>query len=286
MARKVYITSEMSIDERLLNVAEEDQLAALIWPWILTTFDDWGRSEAKPKKLKAKIFPGNEMVTATAIESALHLFNEHGLIELYEEDGRPYMAISADKWFKYQTQIRKVKREVDESKYPSPPSARECAQTRGDSSKNIPSPSPSTLHLPPFHPSPSIDINNDDVDSEISIGIQAIRFAEESFVARNLSQYETDSIIKWCDDFATNGSTEPDLIVIEAIKRAIEQDKRKLAYVNGILKDWYDKGITSLAHIAGLDSDWKAKKEKGKGPGPGDKPTKPPTPDKYKDFYL
>lgn len=91
MSRKVYITSEMSIDERLLDVAEQDQLAALIWPWILTTFDDWGRAEAKPKKLKMKVFPGNEIVTVETIEAALNLYNKAGLIRIFKENGVPYI---------------------------------------------------------------------------------------------------------------------------------------------------------------------------------------------------
>jgi hypothetical protein len=151
MARKVYITSEMSIDERLLNVAEEDPLAALIWPWILTALDDWGRSEAKPKKLKAKIFPGNDMVTPEVIEKALRLYDQEGIIQLYEVDGKPYMAVPKDKWFKYQTQIHSSKRDNDGSKFPPPPeqaenhdtrnSARNSARMRGKS------------YLLPFHPS-------------------------------------------------------------------------------------------------------------------------------------
>jgi hypothetical protein len=154
MARKVYITSEMSIDERLLNVAEEDPLAALIWPWILTALDDWGRSEAKPKKLKAKIFPGNDMVTPEVIEKALRLYDQEGIIQLYEVDGKPYMAVPKDKWFKYQTQIHSSKRDNDGSKFPPPPeqaenhdTTQQCAELREDARKIIPS------TLPPFHPS-------------------------------------------------------------------------------------------------------------------------------------
>ena len=56
MGRTVYITSDMSSDENLIRVAEQDTKAALIWPWILASLDDWGRGEAKPREIKAKVF--------------------------------------------------------------------------------------------------------------------------------------------------------------------------------------------------------------------------------------
>lgn len=160
MARKVFVTSDMSVDERMIEVAERDSQAALLWPWILTAFDDWGRSNADSKRLKASIFPAITAVTPESIDAALRLYAEVGLIILYEYDGKQFMAIPADKWFKYQTHIRSQKRVKDDSRYPAPPggddrdsaqmraSARECAQISAVDADWQPSPSPS--------PSPSL----------------------------------------------------------------------------------------------------------------------------------
>jgi hypothetical protein len=130
----------MSIDDRLSLVAEKKPLAALIWPWILTAFDDWGRAETSARQLKNKVFPAISMVTAKDIEEALVLYGQVGLITLYEVEGKRYMCIEPLKWFKYQTHIRMSKREKDDSRIPAP---RTCAQPRADARICTPSPSPS-----------------------------------------------------------------------------------------------------------------------------------------------
>lgn len=55
MARKRFITSDMSVDERIAEIAAENPVAALMWPWFITGFDDWGRMEAVPGKIKLSI---------------------------------------------------------------------------------------------------------------------------------------------------------------------------------------------------------------------------------------
>lgn len=243
MARKVYITSEMSIDERLLNVSDENPLAAILWPWILTSFDDWGRSEAKSRKLKAKIFPGNEIVTSELIDISLQLYDKNGLLELYEVDNRPYMAIPPKKWFKYQTQIRKIKREVDESKYPSPLLARECAQTRGDSSKNIPSPST----LPPFHPSPSIDTTTTTRKNEkMSNGV--LDYVDSTW-GRGLSPRDSEIIVLAMNDLIVHGSAEPTELMCEAINRCNDSNVRTAKYLDSIIRRWLDNGLLTMEKV-------------------------------------
>lgn len=152
MGRKIFVTSDMCVDERLLRVGEQDPTAVLLWPWILMAFDDWGRAEASPISLKAKLFPGVVSVTPNDVEVALQLYAEVGMLQLYEQNGKRYMAIEPDKWFKYQTHIRKAKRDDDSgSKHPGPASdsskldesARDCAQVREGARNCTPSPSPS-----------------------------------------------------------------------------------------------------------------------------------------------
>ncbi|MEW6016443.1 MAG: hypothetical protein AB1760_00050 [Pseudomonadota bacterium] len=150
MARKVFVSGEMSSDDRLIDVDADCPQAVLLWPWLLTAFDDWGRAEANAKKLKAKVFPAVSEVDANRVEEALLAFDKVGLIHLYEVDGKRYMFIDADKWFRWQTHIRAQKRTKDESKIPAPDAsaqmrapARECAQLRADARICTPSPSPS-----------------------------------------------------------------------------------------------------------------------------------------------
>lgn len=121
MGRKVFVSSDMATDERLLDVASASPGSALLWPWILTCFDDWGRAEASARSLKHRVFPAIATVTVADVESALEAFARSGLILLYTVHDKRYMAIPADKWWRYQTQIPKSKRGRDESRVPPPP---------------------------------------------------------------------------------------------------------------------------------------------------------------------
>ena len=153
MARKVFISSSMSVDEKLIDVAEQDQTAALMWPWVLTVFDDWGRAEASVKKLKALVFPAMQNITYDVIESALTLYDAVGLIKLYEVDGKRYMAVPLEKWYKYQTHMNRKNRRPGADKLSSDfPAPQESPQIptgpRGAPWCPVPSPSPSPSPLP------------------------------------------------------------------------------------------------------------------------------------------
>jgi hypothetical protein len=171
MARKRFVTSDMSIDEKIADIAVENPVAALMWPWFITGFDDWGRMEAAPVKIKLSIFPAFPY-TPKDIEEAIDLYAKYGIVHKYEVCGKEYLAIDPEKYYKYQTYIRGNKREVDGSNCPAPPNppwgsagnsedslatnnqhalARTCTQVSADERKCIPSPSPS--------PSPSENIS-------------------------------------------------------------------------------------------------------------------------------
>lgn len=149
MARKVFVSSDMAHDERLIDVAESSPEAALIWPWLVTYFDDWGRAEAQPKRIKAQLFPMNNLVTVDLIAHALRIYHDVGLVRIYEVDGKQYMAIEPEKWWKYQTHIHRSKRDTDNSRYPAPDQTdaheppRDSAKHREEAREIIPSPSPS-----------------------------------------------------------------------------------------------------------------------------------------------
>jgi len=157
MSHKIFISSDISVDERLVEIAEESPESVLLWPWLLTALDDWGRATAHAKRLKYTVFPALTTVTPQIITEAIARFERVGLLELYEVDGKWYMAVPAETWFKYQTHIRVEKRDNDKSRLPAPPSAqlregaRDVAKVRAVASKSQPSPSPS----PSLSPTPT-----------------------------------------------------------------------------------------------------------------------------------
>jgi len=168
MARKVFISSGMSIDPALAAIAQQDVVAALLWPWILTAFDDWGRAKDDAIQLKLQVVPGFAEITVERVEQALTLYAEAGLIRRYQVGGRRYMCIEPDKWFRYQTHIHREKRTKDDSVIPPPPVeslpaepvaevralSRDRAETR-EATRGFADSSASPSSLPPFLPSPS-----------------------------------------------------------------------------------------------------------------------------------
>ena len=117
MARKRFVTSEISTDRKIAKLAEKNPTAAALWPWFITGFDDWGRMEADPVEVKLTIFPAFPY-TSDDIETFIKLYHEFGIAYHYEVDGKPYLAVNTDIWLKYQTYIRKDKLEKQNSKIP------------------------------------------------------------------------------------------------------------------------------------------------------------------------
>ena len=127
--RKIFIADSACTDEALMEVADQNPLAALLWPWLLLSLDDWGRGSANPRQLRARLFPENPGVTVELIAEALELYAAAGLVSLYEVGGKQFLAVPPENWFRYQTHIRAEKRTKDGSRYPAPPEA-DCARVR------------------------------------------------------------------------------------------------------------------------------------------------------------
>lgn len=122
MGRKVYVSGDMATDPRVLDVADENPEAALLWPWIIMALDDWGRAEADQRALKYSLFPGIATVTKSMIEDALQAYARHDLIVLYEAEGRRWMSVPPARWWRWQTHIHKDKRRDDSGSHcPAPP---------------------------------------------------------------------------------------------------------------------------------------------------------------------
>lgn len=323
MGRKVYITSDISIDERLGEVSYNDPLAALMWPWILTSLDDWGRFEANPRKIKLKVFPGNDLITVESIDKALSLYAEVGMIYLYEVKGKQYFTTPPSKWFKYQTHIKKYKAVDDKSKYPAPPSDITCEQVRAmdissdqpleTASEIVPSPSPSPspslspslsfinnnntrareenetlepVDEPVIDPAPKIDVPQNQPDhTAVSTGTVALNWIEQNW-GRLIPKGEADKILAACDELLARGSPEPDGVVIEAAKQCLDANARNMNYMAAVLKDWREQGVVKVAQIEAREAERKSQKGRKVNMDPGDKARGPTDPAKYDNFYL
>jgi DnaD/phage-associated family protein len=72
-----------------------------------------------------------------------------------------------------------------------------------------------------------------------------------------LGGYINEKIRSWCDRLQ-------DSLVIEAMKKAVEQGKRYWGYVEAILLNWEKRGVQSLGEVALLDEEFVAGKERKK----------------------
>lgn len=263
MARKAFVTSDMAHDERLFEVAENHPTAALMWPWMLTYFDDWGRGLASPRRIKSQLFPNVDMVTVTHVREALDAYAAVGLIELYSDAEHEYMAIPMSRWYKWQTHIRADKRENDRSKFPPCPTdcaqvregcneqradARECAQV---SAKRDPSPTPS-LSL-----TPTKDDNN---DTQVPQSNSAVPQKEPSSSSYDTDLAQIGRIYQEEGFGATTPLVAERLIAIladyerdwvfQAFRESVRQGVRKLSYVERMLENWRKEGRVTIGEKA------------------------------------
>lgn len=99
---------------------------------LIVSCDDFGRMDARPAILKAKLFPLRDRMTLKDIGDALQALADIGCVDLYEVGGKPYLCLPS--WKVHQT-IRNKK-----SKYPAPEdgepaSTDNCKQLKSIASK-------------------------------------------------------------------------------------------------------------------------------------------------------
>jgi hypothetical protein len=122
------------IKESICTSENIDQLSAFnetVFYRLIVNVDDYGRIDARPKLLAAKLFPLKD-IRASQIEDALRKLTFAELVTLYEVDGKPFLQMNT--WDRHQT-IRAKK-----SKCPAPESGNKtseiiCKQLQADESK-------------------------------------------------------------------------------------------------------------------------------------------------------
>lgn len=99
---------------------------------LIVNCDDFGRMDARPAILKARLYPLRERLALKDIEGALQALAAVGCVEIYEVDGKPFLWLPT--WKVHQT-VRATK-----SKYPAPEDgvkaiASNCKQLQADDFK-------------------------------------------------------------------------------------------------------------------------------------------------------
>lgn len=142
MARRRYISTEISTDPKLARLAQHGTLPMLLYTWAIPHMDDWGRLSADPVEFRLLVCPALNL-SDNQVQEALEQIAEVGLWQLYTVEGRQYIAIPEEKWFRYQTYISQAKRgDTSASKIPAPQNTGERRETPQMAASPSPSPSP------------------------------------------------------------------------------------------------------------------------------------------------
>ena len=249
MARKRFVSTDISIDEALASIAAVNPKVALMWPWFLIAFDDWGRVDGSTTKIKLSLFPAFPF-TNEDIDEAIRLFNEAGLVHVYYADGKRYLAVEPKKFYYYQSYISEKRKADCKSLCPEPVDAPWNQPQQGSKnildglqkSKTIALPITSrtqSLSTTPQPPSteeggapPADDLPPDPMEP-------ATKFLLENFIP-TATAYQVERLAAWVEQ----DGMEPAL-VIWAMEQALLNGERKLNYVEGILRRCKNAGITT-----------------------------------------
>lgn len=258
MARKRFVTSEISTDRKIAKLAEKNPVAAALWPWFITAFDDWGRMNADPIEVKLAIFPAFPY-TSDEIEEFIRLYHEFEIAYFYEVEGKYYLAVNPDTWLKYQTYIRKDKLEKQNSRIPEPLGAPWIAKNKTSdnlATKIVAKQQSATINVLSPSPSPSpskereIDArardntpqekSQENFDTEIAkINNKAFEFGMNGITPEFLEDAE----------LRLSEGTDPDLIIkalsIGATK-ANGNAGAKCRYAISVLQGWAAEGIRTI----------------------------------------
>lgn len=92
---------------------------------------------------------------------------------------------------------------------------------------------------------------------KVVVEISAIKFYEQNFGL--ITPFIAEDIRYWCDDLSEE-------VVVKAMQIALEQNKRNMAYVKSILRDWHGKGLTTLEQVESAQKEFERNRQKQQAP--------------------
>lgn len=92
-----------------------------------------------------------------------------------------------------------------------------------------------------------------EIDNNNNEPANAFAFYQQNFGV--MSAFIAEDLGQWIDDLNQD-------LVIEAMKRALEQNKRTWGYIKSILSDWAQKGFSSLEQIEAADLEFRNRTSK------------------------
>ena len=249
------------IKESICTSESIDQLSAFhetVFYRLIVNCDDFGRMDARPKILAAKLFPLKD-IRASQMEEALRTLTSAELVSTYEVDGKPFLQMKT--WNRHQ-QIRAKK-----SKYPAPDGSFNtedniCNQMISDDCKcprnPIQSESNPNTNTESNAPAPAREkpsrFNDPDLARVMNFFFDRINPTPSTIAIDELKGYTE-----------TLGAD----VVIHAFEIALDNKSTAWRYIRGILRDYQSSGLTSMEAVREAEQHHEARKQSVK---PTDKP--------------
>lgn len=185
-----------------------DDFTRVVWMLLMLILDSEGRGIYNMAWIRSKMFPIRQDVNIDELQAAFDWLKNRAMIKVYEVDGREYFYIP--KWKNYQSGTKKEA----ESLLPVPP---ELLRTNSEVNKE--QVSAAVLYC---------------IESESELNcIKAFDIYQNNIglLTSAISEKLQADIDEYSEEW-----------VIDAIKESARQEKRSLAYVEGILKGWKRNG--------------------------------------------
>ena len=116
MSRKRYVSTNISVDPRVRDLAQQSEFAALLYTWMIPHADDSASITADPEELLMQVVPGFRWRTAEDVASALDLMVSLEL--LLRVDDR--LRFPPESFYKYQAYIGSERRNGGPPPEPAP----------------------------------------------------------------------------------------------------------------------------------------------------------------------
>lgn len=228
------------IKESICTSDTLDQLSDFeerFWHRLIVNCDDFGRFDARPAVLKARLFPLRDSLTFKNVVDALNRLASVGLIELYKVDGRPFLRVVT--WERYQ-RIRAKK-----SKFPPPDDT--CRQLTADDVK---------CPRNPIQSNAKCEMRNAECD-------RAREDPAAAVLADYLDRINASASQASLEELKGYAQTMGEAVCKRAFDIALDSKKATWPYIRAILRDKQAKGVRCLA-------DWDALEEGGRHGGNAD----------------
>jgi hypothetical protein len=137
MARRRYVSTEISLDPALNRVARRSDFAALLYTWMIPHAREDATITGDPEKLLMEVLPGRRDKDPQDVEDALAMLEAEGLFEMWSRVTNT-IYFEPETFYRYQTVVQKQNRRTESAE----------ASERQRTPANTASLSPSPSHSP------------------------------------------------------------------------------------------------------------------------------------------